>query len=64
MSNKDNSTFPNHLTPVKSSEQGVRELCQESGEDWEKSSDFVKYIFEAKELPSRRFFRRRNNGKW
>ena len=64
VSGKDDATFPKHITPVKSREQGVKELYQESGEDWELSSDFVKYIFGAKKLPSHKFFRGRNNVNW
>lgn len=31
---------------------------------WKLSSDFVKYIFGAKKLPSHKFFRGRNNVNW
>lgn len=39
----------------------LTELSEEYGEDWEQSEDFTDYIFNADELPSRRFMRRRNN---
>lgn len=40
----------------------VGEQMKESGENWEQTEEFEDYIFDTDELPSRRFYRRRNGG--
>ena len=63
MSKKHNQTCSRRSNlPSNSREEGIEELYKESGENWEQSSDFLKFVFESDELPSRKFMRRRNDG--
>lgn len=63
MSSKYDPNFPYHFeTPAEKKRRTIEEQYEEGGENWEQSEAFEDYIFDADELPSRRFMRRRNNG--
>ena len=40
----------------------IEDQLKENGENWDQTEEFEGYIFDTDELPSRRFYRRRNGG--
>ncbi len=59
MSKKNNSNCESQL---KKKNRQIMPRYEQSGESWEQSEDFEKFIFNTDELPSRRLMRRRENG--